>query len=144
MSEVPCLGSGYPPPRHTHPLDIHPRRTYPTHSPIPPRRHLVPEIPTHRKGHGTRDTQPPHGPTNTCENITFPQLHLGGKNKYANVWLSCILCAIIIRTNYQYSLVSFANVLSKYSIKMTIYLSRFVSNTFRCVSNTFETSGSDL
>ena len=45
---------------------------------LPPKRNLVPEIPTPPKGPGTRDTYPPSVDrlTDTCGNITFPQLLL--------------------------------------------------------------------
>ena len=70
--EVPCLGWvptpwTYLPPRHTHPW------TYPPHPP-----EGICTRDTHsQKKHGIRDTHPILcEQTDTCENITFPQLRL--------------------------------------------------------------------
>ena len=66
----------YPPTGHTHPLDIPTPWAYPPtgHTPWkgPGTRDIRP-----RKGYGTRDTDTPCGPTDTCENIIFSQLRSG-------------------------------------------------------------------
>ena len=43
---------------------------------LPSRKDLRPEIPTTQKGHGPQRYLTPRGQTDTCENITFPQLRL--------------------------------------------------------------------
>ena len=63
---IPCLGGGTPPD-----IPLHPGHTQ------PPQRDLAPETPTPRKGHGNGDTHTTTcEQTDTCENITFPQLRL--------------------------------------------------------------------